>query len=281
MMPNYQSKITALILSIRPETTPLGMLTVYIGGLIAGAPFTSLPLFLAVIVTFFITAGSMTFNDAYDWEIDAINHPNRPIPKGILTPKQMLQYTALLFTIGLIISLFINLLCTAIVIFAIAFLAVYELKTKQYGVMGNITVAFVSSIAFTFGGAAVGNPLASLPLTLIGFFIVFGREILMDIRDADGDKHTRLTLPNQIGINKAAYLSSMLFILAILISPLAYLLNLVSIWYLYFIITVDIITVATIIWFLKDHKHAGVSAHIIRGALALGLVGFIIGILPL
>lgn len=161
MINNYNSRITALFLSIRPETTPLGMLTVYIGGLVAGASFNSIALLLAVVVTFFVTAGSMTFNDAFDWEIDKINHPNRPIPKGILTPKQMLQFTAFLFTIGLVLSFFINLLCTGIYIFSIGFLAIYELYTKKYGIMGNITVAFISSIAFTFGGAAVGNALAS------------------------------------------------------------------------------------------------------------------------
>ncbi|KYK31622.1 MAG: hypothetical protein AYK22_02085 [Thermoplasmatales archaeon SG8-52-3] len=279
MISNYNSKITALILSIRPETTPLGMLTVYIGGLVAGASFNSFTILLAVIVTFFITAGSMTFNDAYDWEIDVINHPNRPIPKGILTPKQMLQFTAVLFTIGLVITFFINLLCTFIYLFSIGFLAVYELFTKKYGIMGNITVAFVSSIAFTFGGAAVGNPLVTLPLTILGFLIVFGREIVMDIRDADGDKQMRLTLPHQIGVRNASLISCILLLLAIAVSPLPYILNIVSLWYIYFIIPVDIITILTVIWFLRDHKNAAISAHLIRGALALGLIAFIIGIL--
>lgn len=279
MISNYNSKITGLMLSIRPETTPLGMLTVYIGGLVAGASYSSIPLFLAVIATFFITAGSMTFNDTFDCEIDKINHPNRPIPKGILAPKQMLQFTAFLFAIGLVISLFINLLCTGIYIFGIGFLAIYELYTKKYGIMGNITVAFVASISFTFGGSAVGNPLASLPLTILGFLIIFGREIIMDIRDADGDKHLRLTLPNQIGIRNSSLLSSIFLLLAIAVSPVPYILNLVSLWYIYFIIPVDILTILTVIWFLKDHNNAALSAHIIRGALALGLIGFIMGIL--
>jgi geranylgeranylglycerol-phosphate geranylgeranyltransferase len=279
MIENYSSKITALLLSIRPETTPLGMVTVYIGGLIAGAPYDSIPLFLAVAVTFFITAGSMTFNDAFDWKIDKINHPNRPIPKGILTQKQMLIYTAFLFIVGLAISFFINLLCTAIVLFSIAILAVYELFTKQYGIFGNVTVAFISSIAFTFGGAAIGNPLASVPLTILAFLIIFGREIMMDVRDAEGDKKMRLTLPHQIGVKYASFTSSILLILAILVSPLPYLLNLVSIWYIYLIIPVDIITIATVVWFLMDNKNAAISAHIIRGALALGLVSFILGII--
>ena len=279
MISNYNSKLIAFLLSIRLETTPLAMITVYIGGLIAGSVFLSLPLLLAVIVSFFITAASMTFNDTFDWEIDTTNHPNRPIPKGILNPKQLMYFTGVLFSIGIIISLFINLLCFVIVIISIVSLALYELFTKKYGIAGNVTVAFISSIAFTFGGAAVGNPLASLPFTILAFLIILGREIMMDVRDADGDKKFRQTLPNQIGLKNATIVSGIILILAIVVSPLPYLLDIMSIWYLFFIIPVDIITLATIFWVIRDQTKAAISAHIIRGMLAIGLIGFIFGIL--
>ncbi len=279
MISNYHSKIIALLLSIRLETTPLAIATVYIGGLIAGASFNSIPLLFAVVVSFFITAGSMTFNDAFDWKVDAVNHPNRPIPKGILTAKQMFSFTAGLFLAALVISFFINLLCTIIVLGSIGVLFFYERYSKQYGIIGNLTVALISSVAFTFGGAAVENPLASLPLTLLAFLIIFGREIIMDIRDAEGDKKLRVTLPHQVGVRDASVIGSSILSLAVLLSPLPYILQLVSVWYLYFIIPVDILMVATIVWLLYDSRNAGVSAHIIRGALAIGLVGFLVGIL--
>lgn len=279
MISNYRSKIIAFLLSIRLETTPLAMITVYTGGLIAGSLFLSLPLLLAVIVSFFITAGSMTFNDTFDWKIDMTNHPNRPIPKGILNPRQLLYFTGVLFSIGIFISFFINLLCFVIVILSIVFLAMYELFTKTYGITGNVTVAFISSIAFTFGGAAVGNPFASLPFTILAFLIILGREIIMDVRDADGDKKFRRTLPNQIGLRNATIVSGSILILAIFISPLPYLLNIVSIWYLFFIIPVDIITLATIFLVVRDQTNAAISAHIIRVMLVIGLIGFIFGIL--
>lgn len=278
MISNYNSKIIALLLSIRLETTPIAIVTIYIGGLIAGGSFTSLPLLFAVLVGFFITAGSMTFNDTFDWKIDTINHPNRPIPKGILTPNHLLYFTIFLFAVGLFICVFINFLSILLVIFSIVFLVLYELYTKQYGFFGNITVAFISSLSFSFGGAAVGNPLASLPLTILAFLIILGREIIMDIRDVEGDKKIRLTLPHQIGIRNASLVSSGFLCLAILVSPLPYVLNLVSLWYFVFIIPVDIITGVTILWFLKDHQNAAVSAHIIRGMLALGLIGFLLGL---
>ena len=207
------------------------------------------------------------------------NHPNRPIPKGILNPRQLLYFTCVLFSIGIFISWLINLLCLLIVIIIIGSLALYELFTKTYGIAGNATVAFISSIAFTFGSSAVGKPLASLPLTILAFLIIFGREIIMDVRDADGDKILRRTLPNQIGLRNATIFSGIILMLAIVVSPLPYFLNIVSIWYLYFIIPVDIITFATILWVVRDQGNAAISAHIIRVVLVVGLMGFLFGIL--
>ena len=84
---------------------------------------------------------------------------------------------------------------------------------------------------------------------------------------------------NQIGLKNATIVSGIILILAIVVSPLPYLLDIMSIWYLFFIIPVDIITLATIFWVIRDQTKAAISAHIIRGMLAIGLIGFIFGII--
>ena len=91
-------KFIALIRSIRPETTPIGVISVYIGGLVAGSVYNSINLILASVAGFFLTSASMTINDYYDCEIDKINHPKRPIPQGILTPSDLLLFSIILKT---------------------------------------------------------------------------------------------------------------------------------------------------------------------------------------
>lgn len=278
MKPSLKNKTIAFIRSIRPETTPIGMISVYVGGLVAGATLNSVELLLAVLSTFFITSASMTINDFFDWKIDTVNHPKRPIPMGILTQNEMLYFSIIFFVIGTLISLFINTICFAIAIFAISFLLFYEVVSKKYGVMGNITVAFISSISFTFGGAAVGNPFASISISAIAFLIILGREIIMDIRDAKGDSLARITLPNQIGARKSSYIACLILLLAAIFSPLPFIFNIVNYLYLIIIIPVDIITLIAIFWSLKDIQNAAKSATILRFALIIGLVAFISGI---
>jgi geranylgeranylglycerol-phosphate geranylgeranyltransferase len=254
------------------------MISVYVGGLVAGADYNSLEVFLAVITTFFVTAASMTFNDYFDWKIDKISHPERPIPQGIITPKEMLYFSIILFAIGIAISFFINLLCFGIAITSILLLVIYELYSKNIGIFSNMTVAFITAISFTFGGAAVGNPYSSLILSIMTFFVMVGREIIMDIRDTEGDKLVRRSLPVQIGIKNASYVACIFLIISVALTPIPYFMEILNLWYLLIIIPVGIITILAVIWALKDVKNAAISASLIRIALAIALVAFIVGI---
>jgi geranylgeranylglycerol-phosphate geranylgeranyltransferase len=262
---------------MRFKTTPLGVLCVYVGGLVAGAAYDSFELFLAMLATFFVGSGSMTFNDYFDWEIDKINHPERPIPKGILKPKEMLYFSIILFLAGVIVSYFINILCLIIAIFSLGILVFYEKYSKNHGLLGNMTVAFTSSIAFTFGGAAVDNPLSSLILTAIAFFIMVSREIIMDIRDSEGDRLFRKTLPVKMGKKSALHIATIFLIIAAILSPVPYFTYILNEWYLAIIVPVDLIAIYAIISIYVNIENAGKAASLIRVALVIGIVAFILG----
>lgn len=255
------------------------MISVYVGGLVAGAAYDSFELLLAMITTFFITGASMTFNDYFDWEIDKINHPERPIPQGIIQPKEMLAFSVIFFVFGVTISFFINLLCFGITIGSVFLLNVYELYSKNVGIFSNFTVAFISALSFTFGGAAVGNPGAALILSVLTFFVMVGREIIMDIRDAEGDQSVRRSLPVQLGKTRASYVAILFLVISVVLAPLPYFLNILNLWYVLIIIPVAVIILATVLWMLRDTQKAALSASLIRVALAIALVAFIVGIL--
>ena len=98
-------KSLALCESMRPFTSILGIAGAYIGGIVAGAPFFSIPLLLAMAVVFFVGAGSMPFNDYFDRDIDIVSHPNRPIPSKRLSSKETLYFSLLLFSLGVVFYL--------------------------------------------------------------------------------------------------------------------------------------------------------------------------------
>jgi len=271
-------KSLALCESIRPFTSILGIAGAYIGGIVAGAPFFSIPLLLAMAVVFFAGAGSMPFNDYFDRDIDIISHPNRPIPSKRLSPQETLYFSILLFSLAVVFSMFINLLCFVIVLFSLGFLYCYEVFFKNQGFVGNIVVAFLSSMSFTFGGTAVGNPFASLLLSLLTFFLFTGREILKDVQDVKGDLLTRNTLPMRIGEKKAVLVASFFLMVAVLLSPLPYLRHQLGIGYLIIIIMVDVMAMYIIIQNLRDLQNTEQSVRLTRIAAAVGVIAIILGV---
>ena len=271
-------KSLALCESMRPFTSILGIAGAYIGGIVAGAPFFSIPLILAMAVVYFTGAGSMPFNDYFDRDVDIISHPNRPIPSKRLSPQETLYFSILLFSLAVVFSMFINLLCFVIVLFSLGFLYCYEVFFKNQGFVGNIVVAFLSSMSFTFGGTAVGNPFASLLLSLLTFFLFTGREILKDVQDVKGDLLTRNTLPMRIGEKKAVLVASFFLMVAVLLSPLPYLRHQLGIGYLIIIIMVDVMAMYIIIQNLRDLQNTEQSVRLTRIAAAVGVIAIILGV---
>jgi len=263
--------------SMRPITSILCLAGAYIGGIVAGASIFSFPLLLAITVVFLVGAGSMSFNDYFDREIDKIAHPKRPIPSKRLTPKESLYFSVLLFITAVAISYFINILCFSIVLFSLAGLYIYEIFLKNQGFAGNIIVAFLSAMSFTFGGAAVGNPLASLLLSVIVFFLFAGRETLKDVQDVKGDILSRHTLPMKIGEKPAAIVSSIFLIIAIMLTPFPYILGQLGIGYLVFILLVDAMCIIGIFETLKDLRNTGRTVDLLRAAAGIGVIAILIG----
>lgn len=270
-------KSLALVESMRPISSILGLAGAYIGGIVAGAPYFSFPLLLATAVVFLIGGGSMAFNDYFDKDIDKISHPLRPIPSKRLTAKEELYFSILLFGLAVVISAFINWICLGIVLFSISFLYGYEVYFKNYGLAGNVAVAFLSAMSFTFGGAAVGKPFSSVVLSLIVFFMFTGRETLKDVQDVKGDVLTRNTLPMRIGERNAAIVGSVFLAFSIILSPLPFFLGQLKIYYLIFISIVDLICVYAIKETLKDLANTERSVGLIRTAAVIGVLAIIVG----
>ena len=276
---NTLKKIFGFIRLLRPEISIFGMLCVFIGAIASESSFISLELIYGMLAVFFIGAGSMPFNDYFDWEIDKLNHPKRPIASGLFKPTFGLYVGIIFFTIGLILSYLINILCFTIAVFAIILIIIYEVAYKNKAFIGNVIVAFTTAISFTYGGAIIGELIKPTFFTIISFLIFLGREVIMDVRDLEGDKKTRVTLPMRVGKKPAAYLGSILIIISIIIFFIPGYLGIFNYWYIIFATPVALITIYSVIILFKDVNNAGKTSNILRISMAAGLIIFIIALI--
>jgi geranylgeranylglycerol-phosphate geranylgeranyltransferase len=276
-------KIRAVIQLFRPELPIAAGICVVVGEVIALGRFPPLrELTLGFICGFFISGSAIVLNDYFDLEVDKVNTPTRPLPKGIISPSEAILLTGITICVGLAASLWINvsvfILCVILVL--ISFL--YNWKFKEAGLGGNLMVSFCVASTFILGGMAVGGIWNSLVWTfaLMAFFFDLGEEIAGDAMDIEGDKkRNSQSIAIRRGKNFALMVSGSLFSLVVLLSLLPIIFKWLGISYLVMIFITDITIVLFTIRLLKSktpEEGRGAMRRIYLGVL-LGVLAFIIG----
>jgi len=285
-------KLKDTIEILRPINDIMGSLTVIIGILNTRTGISVENLitnFIFGILTYFFIAGSgMVINDIYDIEIDKINRPERPIPRGVITLKHAKYLFVGVLSIGLVLSIihnfildlnFLNVIIAAI----FGFMGwLYAKWGKKSGFFGNIIVSISFSIGLIYG--AILNsfqiPIYIYYFFLTCFFLLLSREIIKGCEDIEGDKEQGVkTLAIQIGIKKSAYTSMIFAILAIIFFILPIFTNIInkflySISMVFGIIVVLYAVILILKSNLKKESFSKISLLLKAGAF-LGLITFI------
>jgi geranylgeranylglycerol-phosphate geranylgeranyltransferase len=235
-----------------------------------------------VITGFMLTAASMGMNDYYDRDIDAVNEPKRPIPSGLVKPREALVFAAILTGIGLIAALLTSISCFVTAVIAWIVFVAYTTVGKRSGLPGNFLVSICVAIPLVYG-SIVATDAVQLNVwlfALIAFLSNTGREITKGIVDIEGDRSRNVkTLAVRFGEKKAAAAAVAFYLLAVLLTPAPWFLNLVSIWFIPLAMVTDLGLVASSVLLLRDSSrdNARRIKNMVLYWLALGLLAFIAG----
>lgn len=271
---------------LRPGNALMGAISIILVALIDKT--ISIPIILAMFAVFFETAAGNVINDYFDYNIDLINKPERPIPSGRISLKNGRNYAYLLFFAGTLCGFLISYLTGnwipfAIVLFTDIVLYLYAYTLKATPLIGNLIVGFLTGFGFVFGGFTINNPSIIATSIFLGFFafvMTTAREIIKDIEDIEGDMADNAkTLPILIGKKKPAVLAAILIILDSALCPLLYYYNVFGILYLIVIAIAVILFVYSAILILKSQEMkvtAKVSKNLKIGML-IAFVAFALG----
>jgi geranylgeranylglycerol-phosphate geranylgeranyltransferase len=177
-----------------------------------------------------ITSAGFAVNDYFDKESDAVIKPKRPIPSGALSLKQVIAVSTILFSLGLVLALFINWLSFVILLADSALLMAYSaLVKKKSGFVANVLVGVLTGTAFLYGEATISIPpsisLVSLSLYPIAFGTI-GGNVLRDILSLEGDSKVGYpTLPQKIGNVNSVKVAAVFFTACGLLAPLPFVLT--------------------------------------------------------
>lgn len=283
------NKVGGYFRLMRPINCFMMGFAVIVGATIANSQFSSAlwNLFYGFVTGFMLTAASMTINDYYDREIDAINEPNRPIPSGLIQSKDALTFAFILTVIGFVAAsanayLTENIFCLFIAIIAWMIFVTYTTVGKRSGLPGNFLVSICVSIPFIYGSVTVAGKieLNVLVFASMVFLSDTGREITKGIVDVKGDKTQSVkTLAVRYGEKTAALAATFLYISAVLISPIPWFLSLVSFWFIPFVAITDFGLLASSFTLLRDYsrENARKVKKLVLLCFLIGLIAFIIG----
>lgn len=184
-----------------------------------------------------ITSAGFAVNDYFDKESDAVIKPKRPLPSGSLSLNQVIAVSTVLFAVGLILALLINLLSFEILVIDSVLLLVYSAMVKRKsGFVANVLVGILTGTAFLYGEATITSPpilsIVSLSLYPIAFGTI-GGNVLRDILSLEGDSKVGYpTLPQKVGEPASAKVAAVFFVACGLLAPLPFLVGKFSPFYL-------------------------------------------------
>lgn len=267
---------------LRPHNCLMAGVAVVIGVAIAsGDPFSPI-VYLAVMAAFLVCGAGNIINDYFDYGIDRINKPGRPLPSGRIPLGRARGYALALFSLGVALAAFINLGALLLAAFNSLLLYLYASFIKKQGGAGkNLAVSYLVASPFLFGGVVAGEPLVTLLLVLLAGLANTSREIIKDIQDYEGDKAFISTLPAKLGIKSSARLAGAVLVLAIALSPLPYLLGVLSFNYILLVLPADAFFLGVLPGFLRDPGGtAARTQRLVKLGMALGLAAFLAGSVP-
>lgn len=218
----FRKRIQGALRLFRFELPFTAGVCVILGELLAlGKIPTIREMLLGFLSVFFISATSLILNDYFDFESDQINAPERPLPAGLVTRRDVLWLSSLITWLGFITSAMLGFkaLSVAILVWAVGFL--YNWRFKKAGLLGNLMVSFSVGMTFIFGGIAVDQPFEKTVwfFGILVFLINLGEEIAADAMDVAGDRRAgSRSLPVLLGAEKAVKISALIFLLSFVFS---------------------------------------------------------------
>jgi 4-hydroxybenzoate polyprenyltransferase len=237
---NPSNKIKSLLNLIRSNNIIPTTLLCFSGGWIINPSIYNLlhskSFIVSIMDTILIMSASMALNDIYDLEIDKINSPKRP-----LVNEELKIHEAFLFSLLLIgTSEYLTLIylpdnLKLIIQLVIIQISIYTPILKRILFIKNISCATLVAFSLFFSGLAASNTIMSINknfnlLSVAMSIIFFGswcNEILLDMRDKEGDKNNKIVTIPTLFENDFSWLCSFLILNINIIG------NSLSIFYLY------------------------------------------------
>ena len=274
--------IVAHIRLFRPLNLLTGAFAVYVSSAILRSLYQTSELTFAILTVVGYNAAANSLNDFIDLKIDQVNRPNRPLTTGLVKRNTALIFSVLLFVGGSVTALFLSKLAAMITILIVLPLIIsYNLKLKQFPLVGNIVIALILGLTFVFSGAVFGNIKPMIIPCFLAFGLTLVRELVKDIEDIEGDRLAGLTtFPIIAGFNRAGKLTALFAVMIGVGALIPYMMGIYSFWYLVFLVLgveTPLVTLVVLLMKSPEKLNFSLASKVLKISTILGIVAIYCG----
>lgn len=268
----------AYIEILRPVNAIMAVVSVILMALITWK--FNIDVLMAGIIVFMATGAGNTINDYFDYEIDAINRPERPIPSGRVSRRAAGVYSLVLFVFASVLGFCLGLLPGIIVVGSSLLMIYYAYTLKRKCIIGNLAISFLTGLSFIFGGVVVGEIVIGAYIGFYAFLMTMAREIIKDMEDIEGDQiQGAATLPIRYGQRISSIIAAIFMFIASLTSPILYIIDVFSILYIPVLSLAIIVFLKGAFKILADPRRetAGKVSKQIKIGMSITFIAFALG----
>jgi len=174
----------------RPANLPTAAADIIAGMAVAGAysknpgsiqtvfENSSTPILL-IIASVLLYAGGVVLNDVFDFKIDTIERPERPIPTGDVTQQQGMIFGFVLLGLGIFSAFMVNQKTGLIALVLAISIVLYDTISKKNDFIGPLNMGICRSLNLLLGIAVLGEftnwHYMVIPLIFIGAVTLISR----------------------------------------------------------------------------------------------------------
>ena len=120
-----------------------------------------LPILLLCISTIGLYGGGVVFNDVFDADLDKVERPERPIPRGDISLKEAIFLGIILLLIGLLAALLVNIVSALLALSIVVAALVYDKWGKHNAITGPVNMGLCRGLNLLLGISIVSSSVAA------------------------------------------------------------------------------------------------------------------------
>lgn len=122
---------------------------------------------IIILASICLYAGGVVLNDVFDYQLDQLERPERPIPSGVVPLKKAAIFGGLLLCLGVILAFFTSVYSAIIAGIISLFILTYNSYTKHSVLLGPLNMGLCRGLNLMLGTSLLGFNSTFFYLTII------------------------------------------------------------------------------------------------------------------